>query len=162
VWNQIYEVPAIGREEIPNQWIYHLGFPRPVAAMIDHQGVGGKRHATFEGNVSFFEVVTHWEPAKKLSFTIKADPEFIPQTAFDEHIIVGGRFYDVLDGTCGIEVVGGERVHPASLNHPPALDALQRRSRLVERMGHEPDSGIDSGGDSEAVRGMSCILMRDA
>jgi hypothetical protein len=53
--------------------------------------------------VSFFEVVTEWQPAKKLSFTIKADPDFVPHTAFDEHIIVGGRFYDVLDGTYEIE-----------------------------------------------------------
>jgi len=106
IWNQICEVPAIGRDEIPGQWIYHLGFPRPVAAMLDHEGVGGRRHATFEGEVSFYEVVTHWEPEKKLSFTIKADPEFFPKTAFDEHIIVGGRFYDVLNGTYEIEKVG--------------------------------------------------------
>ena len=49
--------------------------------------------ATFEREVSFIEVATHYEPQRKLSFTIKADPDFIPQTAFDEHIIVGGRFY---------------------------------------------------------------------
>jgi len=109
VWNQIAEVPAIRREEIPNQWIYHLGFPRPVAAMLDREGVGGRRHATFEGGVSFYEVVTDWDPGRRLSFTIKADPEFIPHTAFDEHIIVGGRFYDVLDGTYVIEPLGGGR-----------------------------------------------------
>lgn len=107
IWEQICEVPAIGRDEIPGQWIYHLGFPRPIAAMLDHEGVGGRRHATFEGDVSFYEVVTHWEPARKLSFTIKADPEFIPRTAFDEHIIIGGRFYDVLNGTYEIESAGG-------------------------------------------------------
>ena len=55
IWDQIYEVPAINREEIPGQWIYHLGFPRPVAAMIDKQGVGGKRHATFEGGCLFMK-----------------------------------------------------------------------------------------------------------
>ena len=109
IWNHIAEVPAISREEIPDQWIYLLGFPRPVAAILDRPGVGGKRHATFEGDVSFYEVVTHWEPATKLAFTIKADPEFIPQTAFDEHIIVGGRFYDVLNGTYGIEPLEGGR-----------------------------------------------------
>jgi hypothetical protein len=103
VWSQIQSVPAIQPEELPSQWIYHIGFPRPIAATIDKQGVGGRRHATFERDVSFFEVVTHWEPAKKLSFTIKADPDFIPHTAFDEHIIVGGRFYDVLNGTYVIE-----------------------------------------------------------
>lgn len=103
IWNQIYQVPPIQKEELPSQWIYFIGFPRPIAATIDKQGIGGRRHATFERDVSFFEVVTHWEPLKKLSFTIKADPDFIPHTAFDEHIIVGGRFYDVLDGTYDIE-----------------------------------------------------------
>lgn len=103
IWSHIHEVPTIQPQEIPPQWIYHIGFPRPIAATIDRQGVGGRRHATFEREVSFFEVVTHWEPPKKLSFTIKADPEFVPRTAFDKHIIVGGRFYDVLDGTYEIE-----------------------------------------------------------
>lgn len=103
VWSHIFEVAPIQAAELPEQWIYTLGFPRPIAAMIDRQGVGGVRHATFERDVSFFEVVTHWEPLQRLAFTIKADPAFIPQSAFDEHIIVGGRFYDVLDGTYEIE-----------------------------------------------------------
>lgn len=106
IWEQIHSVPAIQPQELPSQWIYHLGFPRPIAATIDKQGVGAIRHATFEREVSFFEVVTHWEQPQKLSFTIKADPDFIPHTAFDEHIIVGGRFYDVLDGTYEIEPRG--------------------------------------------------------
>ncbi|MBP9223015.1 MAG: hypothetical protein KBF76_04055 [Verrucomicrobiales bacterium] len=105
IWEEIYEVPAIQKEEIPAQWIYFLGFPRPVAAMIDKKGIGGKRYATFEGDVSFYEVVSEWDPPRRLSFSIKADPEFIPHTAFDEHIIVGGRFYDVLDGTYEIESI---------------------------------------------------------
>lgn len=109
IWRHIAEVPAISREEIPGQWIYWLGFPRPIAATLDRHEVGGKRHATFEGDVSFYEVVTVWEPGEKLAFTIKADPEFIPQTAFDEHIIVGGRFYDVLDGIYEIEPIEGAR-----------------------------------------------------
>ena len=106
VWAEIYQVPAIRPEELPDQWIYHLGFPRPIAAVIDKKGVGARRHATFEREVSFFEVVTEWRPMHRLSFTIKADPDFIPHTAFDQHIIVGGRFYDVLDGTYEIEPRG--------------------------------------------------------
>ncbi len=103
VWAEIVSVPAIQSEELPSQWIYLLDFPKPIAAEIDHHGVGGKRLATFERDVSFFEVVTEYKPNKKLSFTIEADPEFIPHTAFDQHIIVGGRFYDVLDGSYTIE-----------------------------------------------------------
>ena len=71
--------------------------------------MGGIRTATFERGVSFFEVVTEWKPAKALAFTIRADPEFIPHTAFDQHVIVGGRFFDVLDGHYEIEVLSASR-----------------------------------------------------
>ena len=111
VWREIASVRAIGREEVPFKWIYLLDFPRPIAATLDREGVGGQRHATFERNVSFFETVTEWEPERSLAFTIKADPDFIPHTAFDQHIIVGGRFYDVLDGRYFIEAhEGGSRL----------------------------------------------------
>ncbi|MDF1814965.1 MAG: hypothetical protein P1V20_22365 [Verrucomicrobiales bacterium] len=103
IWKEIASVRPIETEEIPFQWIYLLDFPRPVAAGLDREGVGGKRIATFERSVSFFEIVTVWEEEKRLSFSIEADPEFIPRTAFDQHIIVGGRFYDVLDGHYRIE-----------------------------------------------------------
>lgn len=98
VWREIAGVRAIPREEVPFKWIYLLDFPRPIAATLDREGVGAQRHATFETNVSFFETVTEWEPEHSIAFAIKADPDFIPHTAFDQHIIVGGRFYDVLDG----------------------------------------------------------------
>ncbi|GDX11238.1 hypothetical protein LBMAG57_30100 [Verrucomicrobiota bacterium] len=98
IWAEIASVRTIAREEVPFRWIYLLDFPRPIAATLDREGVGGQRRATFERDVSFFETVTDWEPERTIAFTIKADPEFIPHTAFDQHIIVGGRFYDVLDG----------------------------------------------------------------
>jgi hypothetical protein len=88
---------------VPSRWIYLVGFPKPIAAVLDRDGVGGVRTATFERDVSFHEIVTTWEPPRALAFTIKVDPDFIPHTAFDQHIIVGGRFFDVLDGRYEIE-----------------------------------------------------------
>ena len=96
---------AIDPAQIPNRWIYRAGFPKPIAATLDREGVGGVRTATFERGVSFFETVTEWDRSRKLAFTIHADPDFIPHTAFDQHIIVGGRFYDVLDGIYEIEAL---------------------------------------------------------
>jgi len=109
IWDQIASVPEIKPEEIRNSWIYQLSFPRPRAATLDYHGVGGKRIATFEREVSFFEVIDTWAPPEVLSFSIEADPAFIPANAFDEHIIVGGRFYDVLDGTYRIEPLSKDR-----------------------------------------------------
>ena len=103
IWPEIASVSAIPPGQIENRWIYHIGFPKPIAATLDRQGVGGIRTATFERGVSFYETVTEWDSPRKLAFTIHADPNFIPRTAFDQHIIVGGRFYDVLDGIYEIE-----------------------------------------------------------
>jgi hypothetical protein len=103
IWHQIASVPEIQSDEIRQSWIYRLGFPKPRAATLDFEGVGGKRTATFEREVSFFEVIDTWEPPETLSFSIEADPAFVPANAFDQHIILGGRFYDVLDGTYRIE-----------------------------------------------------------
>jgi len=103
IWAEIASVAPINPEQIPNRWIYRVGFPKPIAATLDREGVGGVRTATFERDISFFETVTEWEYPRKLAFTISADPNFIPYTAFDQHIIVGGRFYDVLDGIYEIE-----------------------------------------------------------
>lgn len=116
VWKEIASVRPIAREELPDSWIYTVNFPRPIAATLDREGVGGIRTATFERGVSFFEAVTEWEPPRALAFTIKADPEFIPHTAFDQHIVVGGRFFDVLDGRYEIEPLpsGRCRLHLSS------------------------------------------------
>jgi hypothetical protein len=109
IWPEIASVDAIDRDQLRSSWIYWIGFPKPIAATLDHPRVGGVRIATFERGVSFFEQVTEWDQPHKLSFTIHADPAFIPQTAFDQHIIVGGRFYNVLDGTYEIEPLGDGR-----------------------------------------------------
>jgi hypothetical protein len=116
IWPEIASVRAIPPEQVPDKWIYRVGFPKPIAATLDREGVGGIRTATFERDVSFFETVTVWEKPRKLAFTIHADPAFIPHTAFDQHIIIGGRFFDVLDGMYEIEPLTAQscRLHLTS------------------------------------------------
>jgi hypothetical protein len=116
IWPEIASVAEIPPSQIQDRWIYDIGFPKPIAATLDQEGVGGIRTATFERGVSFFEVVTEWDKPQRLAFTIHADPDFIPHTAFDQHIIVGGRFYDVLDGIYEIEPISANecRLHLTS------------------------------------------------
>ncbi len=116
VWEQIASVPAISPEELPWSWVHALGFPKPIAAVLEGEGVGAVRIATFEREVSFFEWVTEWAPGEAIGFSIDADPQFVPTNAFDQHVIVGGRFYDVLDGRYEIRMGddGGLVLHLSS------------------------------------------------
>jgi hypothetical protein len=108
VWDQIAEVPEIRPHEHRFSWTHALGFPRPVAAVCPRGGVGAVRQATFERGVLFAETVTRWEPGRALEFSIRADP--VPPGTLDQHVTVGGAYFDVLEGSYRIEPLGPGRV----------------------------------------------------
>lgn len=116
VWKQIRSVPRIRESEHGFSWVHALGFPRPVEAVIDRDGVGAVRLARFEGNVLFVETVTQWRENELLSFAIQADTRNIPPTTFDEHVTVGGPYFDVLEGSYRLESLGPNltRLHLSS------------------------------------------------
>jgi hypothetical protein len=103
VWDNIKSVRAISSAELPSSWIYTIGFPRPVAATLSHDGIGGVRNAGFTGGLVFTESVYRWEPLQDLAFTIRANTATIPHTTLDDHVTIGGAFFDVLDGEYRLE-----------------------------------------------------------
>ncbi len=106
VWAQIRSVSKIAPSENDFSLSHLLGFPLPLEAKLEGVGVGAVRHATFEGGVLFVETVTEWEEDRALGFSIKADTKNIPPTTFDEHVTIGGPYFDVLDGRYEIEELG--------------------------------------------------------
>lgn len=104
VWEKIVRVEKI--TEPQQSLFFTLGFPKPVEAILSGNGVGQTRLATFERGLQFVETVTVWRENEKLAFTIKADPKATPLTTLDEHVTVGGAFFDVLSGVYEIEYAG--------------------------------------------------------
>ena len=109
IWDQIKTVPHIAPAEQIDGWTYRIGFPRPIEATLDREGIGGTRRASFERGVLFVETITHWEPASALAFGIRADTASIPPTTLDDHVTVGGPYFDVLEGEYRIEPLGESR-----------------------------------------------------
>jgi hypothetical protein len=116
VWRNIERVPAIRTDELPRTWAGKIGFPAPIEATLSHEGVGGVRNATFERGLSFLETVDVWEPERRLAFTIAANTDQIPPTTLDEHVRVGGEYFDVLRGEYRLEPLGNGvvRLHLSS------------------------------------------------
>jgi hypothetical protein len=112
IWDNITRVKEIPEEQ-DHGWLTHLGFPRPVKAELDYLGVGARREAVFTNGLIFHETVTAYEHGRKMVFTIKADPHEIPSTTMDEHVVIGGQYFDVLNGTYELESLGPDhyRVH---------------------------------------------------
>ena len=74
---------------------------RPVK--LSHEGLGGVRHASFAGGVLFIETIDTWEPQRRLGFSIHADSDHMPPTTLDEHVKVGGLYFDELHGEYVLE-----------------------------------------------------------
>lgn len=103
VWNNIKSVPPIAPSELPDSWVREIGFPRPIAATLNHEGVGGIRQATFTGGLIFTETVSDWSPEERLRFSIRANTESIPTSTLDAHVTIGGAYFEVLTGEYTLE-----------------------------------------------------------
>lgn len=108
VWRNLIRPTGIRPEENRTRLAHRIGFPRPVTATLSHEGVGGSRYAVFERGVMLRETVTEWVPGRRMAFTI--DPANIPARSLDEHVTVGGPFFDVIDGEYEIVPLEGGRV----------------------------------------------------
>ena len=99
IWSNVTRVREIKEEQDKGYLTQLLGFPRPIKAELDYEGVGAAREAIFSGGLVFHEKVLSYEHKKKMNFSITAVPHEIPSTTMDEHIVIGGDYFDVLDGT---------------------------------------------------------------
>ena len=113
IWDNVTKVEKIPIHLDKGYLTRFLGFPRPVKAILNYEGVGGYREAIFTKGLVFHEVVTEYIENKKMVFTIKAFPHEIPSTTMDEHVVIGGDYFDVLKGTYEIEKLqnGRNRLH---------------------------------------------------
>ena len=103
IWRNVTRVSEISKEQDKGWLTNLLNFPRPVKAELNFEGVGAYREAIFTNGLVFHETVTEYIDKKKMSFSIKALPHEIPLTTMDEHLVIGGKYFDVLTGTYELE-----------------------------------------------------------
>lgn len=109
IWSNVTRVSEIMESEDQGQLTNFLQIPRPIEAELDYEGVGARRKAIFDGGLVFDETVLKYEHQKMMSFSIEANTYEIPSTTFDEHILIGGEFFDVLEGTYELEMLGNNK-----------------------------------------------------
>ncbi|SKA09642.1 hypothetical protein SAMN04488128_102733 [Chitinophaga eiseniae] len=103
IWKNVTRVGEIAAAQDKGWFTRMLGFPRPIKAELNYEGVGAYRKAIFDKGLVFDERVTAYNHQRSMRFTIHADPYNIPSTTMDEHIVIGGEYFDVLDGTYELE-----------------------------------------------------------
>lgn len=109
IWSNVTRVREIELNQDKGTLTRFLGFPRPVKAELNYEGVGAYREAVFTNGLVFHETVLEYNHLNKMVFSIKADPYDIPSATLDEHVVIGGKFFNVLNGTYELEKIGPNR-----------------------------------------------------
>ncbi|MBX2978818.1 MAG: hypothetical protein KF905_05945 [Flavobacteriales bacterium] len=109
IWMNVTRVKLIPEELDSGHLTRLLGFPRPLRAELDTLAVGGYREAVFTNGLVFHETVSDYIHEERMVFHIEARPHEIPSTTLDEHVVVGGNYFDVLQGTYELEQLGEQK-----------------------------------------------------
>jgi uncharacterized membrane protein YhaH (DUF805 family) len=70
VWKNVI---GFSRLPEPARWFFELGVAYPIQARLEGEGVGAVRYCEFSTG-PFVEPVTHWEPPKRLGFSVSSQP----------------------------------------------------------------------------------------
>jgi hypothetical protein len=108
-WQHIQNVRHIQRPELRTHFVHLLGIPRPLDGYLDYADVGGVRHITWEKGLRFQERITSWQPGRGFAYEIEVNTDSIPPGTLDEHVAVGGRYFDVLRGSYAIRPLAANR-----------------------------------------------------
>ncbi|QKJ32175.1 hypothetical protein HQ865_21220 [Mucilaginibacter mali] len=106
IWDNVTRVKAINQQQDKGWLTRTLGFPRPIRAELNYNGVGAYRKAIFDKGLVFHEEVLRYEDQRRMDFSIKANPYEIPSTTMDKHVVIGGDYFDVLNGTYILQQTG--------------------------------------------------------
>ncbi len=103
IWKNVTRVREIPMEQDKGWLTKTLGFPRPVRAELNYNGIGAYRKAIFTNGLVFDETVLDYQEQQRMVFRIQARKHEIPSTTMDEHVVIGGDYFDVLNGTYELE-----------------------------------------------------------
>lgn len=97
IWRQIHFARDIRPEEINSAWLYRIGAPVPLAGVTEETADGLVRRVTMAKNVRFDQVLAEREENRYVRWTYRFEKESFPPYALDEHVVLGGHYFDVKD-----------------------------------------------------------------
>lgn len=97
VWQQILRADQIRPDEVDSGWIYRIGVPLPQAGVIQDTPDGRVRRITMGKGIHFDQIVTAWQPQRYVHFDYRFAPDSFPPRALDDHVRIGGMYFDLRD-----------------------------------------------------------------
>jgi hypothetical protein len=107
VWEHLLNTPAIPEARMKQAWAMRIGVPAPQASVMTATPQGWVRRAQWNKGVYFDEVIQDKEPQRRLRWTYRFHPDSFPPGALDDHVLIGGHYFDLVDTQVRLTPAGG-------------------------------------------------------
>lgn len=98
VWRNLLDADRIRAEEVDRAWMYRIGVPVPLAGLTHEDAAGLTREVRMGKGIHFRQRSADWRPGRYVQWQYQFAPDSIPAGALDDHVEIGGRYFD-LTGT---------------------------------------------------------------
>lgn len=117
VWNEILAARAIHPAELPFSLTHLIGVPRPVEGINVASPDGEVRYSKWERGVNFRALVTERVERESITWRYVFEEGSFPPGAMDEHVAIGGRYFDIGDTSFHLHPAPGERTELEIVAH---------------------------------------------
>ena len=106
IWANLLSARDIQPEEINSAWMYRIGVPVPISAVAEEREGVQVRHISMGKGIHFDQVAADWIPRKRVRWLYRFSDDSFPAGALDDHVRIGGAYFDVLDTDYSLDRVG--------------------------------------------------------
>jgi hypothetical protein len=107
VWGQILNARAIEPQELPFSLTHLIGVPRPLEGVNLATAGGEVRFSKWERGVNFRGLVTERRENEFIRWQYQFDSHSFPEGSMDEHVAIGGRYFDLHDTAFTLQPLPG-------------------------------------------------------
>lgn len=97
VWPLLLSIADIDPGDSDDSLAWRIGVPRPMGAYTVQQDGKLVRKSQWHKHIAFDEVITDMVAPKTLAWQYDFQPGDVPPGALDDHVAIGGRYFDLLD-----------------------------------------------------------------
>ena len=97
VWQQLHNTTAIAPEEVDSAWMYKIGVPLPESGITRKVGATLERDIKMGKQIYFTQVASEWRENSYVKWRYRFAPDSVPPQALDDHVKIGGHYFDVID-----------------------------------------------------------------
>ena len=112
IWPHLLTAQNIETGEMGDGLMYRIGVPLPLSATTERKGDQLVRHVRMGKAIRFDQVATEWQEARYVRWENRFEPDSFPAGALDDHVHIGGHYFDVMDTEYALRPVpGGTELH---------------------------------------------------